>query len=164
MVAHFGGTDAFFYGDQAVAFGHDGVDAGVEVFLEPYVAAGDDADEVVAVHDGDAGDVVFAGEGEQFTDGGVFLDGDGVADDAGFEFFDQSDLMRLLLDGHVLMDDADAAFLGHGDGEAGFGDGIHGGGHEWDVEFDVFGQFGFERDIFGQDLGVTGDEQYVIER
>jgi hypothetical protein len=40
---------------------------------------------------------------------------------------DLVDFAGLLVDGEVAMDDAEAALLGHGDGHAGFGDGIHGG-------------------------------------
>ena len=45
----------------------------------------------------------------------------------------------LRLDGHVLVDDADAAFLRHGDGEARLGDGVHGGGHQRQVQADACG-------------------------
>src|SRR3546814_7415336 len=41
------------------------------------------------------------------------------ADHAGFEVLDPRDLLGLALGAHVLVDDADAAKLGHGDGQAG---------------------------------------------
>jgi hypothetical protein len=61
---------------------------------------------------------------------GVGLDGDGVDDHAGLGALDLVDLAGLLLDGEVAVDDAEAALLGHGDGQARLGDGVHGGGHE----------------------------------
>ena len=67
-------------------------------------------------------------------------DRDRAADHAGLELLDQAHFGRLLLGGHVLVDDADAAVLRHGDGEAGFGHGVHGGGHDGDVQAQAAGE------------------------
>src|SRR3546814_7609894 len=66
-----------------------------------------------------------SGELEHLADGGLRTDGERFADHAGFEVLDPRDLIGLALGAHVLVDDADAAELGHGDGQAGFGDRIH---------------------------------------
>ena len=76
---------------------------------------------------------------------------------------DLADFRGLLLDAHVLVDDADAAFLGHGDGQAGFGHGIHRGGYQRDVQFDAAGQASFQTHVLGQDFGITGDQKDVVE-
>ena len=58
---------------------------------------------------------------------------------------------------------ADAAFLGQGNGEAGFGHGIHGSRHQRQVEPDVAGQAGGKADITGQDGGMGGNKKDVVE-
>ena len=57
-------------------------------------------------------------------------DGDGVDDHAALGALDFVDFAGLLLDGEVAMDDAEAALLGHGDGHARLGDGVHRGGEQ----------------------------------
>jgi hypothetical protein len=84
--------------------------------------------------------------------------------EGGLVLLDLAHLGSLLLDAHVLVDDADTAFLRHGDRQAGFGHGIHGGGHQRDVQFDAPGQASLQTHVLGQDLGVTGDEEDVVER
>ena len=76
---------------------------------------------------------------------------------------DPIDLIGLLADGHILMDDAEAAFPGHGDGHAAFGDGIHGGADERGIEVDIPGQAGADIDIGGQHIAVGRHHQDVIE-
>ena len=61
------------------------------------------------------------------------------------------------------MDDADAAFLRHRNGQTGFGYGVHGGGEQGQVERDVAGELGFEGNVAGEDLGMGGNEQNVVE-
>ena len=61
------------------------------------------------------------------------------------------------------MDDAEAAFPGHGDGHAAFGDGIHGGADERGIEVDIPGQAGTDIDIGGQHIAVGRHHQDVIE-
>jgi hypothetical protein len=73
------------------------------------------------------------------------------------------DLAGLLLDGEVAMDDAHAALLGHGDGEAGLGDGIHGCGEQRGVQRDVAGELGLSADLGGDDIAVCGNEKYIVE-
>ena len=69
----------------------------------------------------------------------------------------------LALDGHVLVDDADAAFLRHGDGQARLGDGVHGGGQDGQAEADGAGELGAEVDFAGKDRGAGRNQQDVVE-
>ena len=59
---------------------------------------------------------------------------EGIVYNAVFASLDAVDLIDLLLDGHILMNDAYAAFTGNGNRHAGFGDGVHGGCHDGNVE------------------------------
>jgi hypothetical protein len=52
------------------------------------------------------------------------------------------DFSGLLLGREVLVNDAYAAFLRDGDGQPGFGDRVHGGRHERQVQADVSGELG----------------------
>ncbi len=63
----------------------------------------------------------------------IGMDGERVNHHAGLVFFDTPNLRGLFLRRHVLVDNADAAELCHGDGHFGFRDGVHGGGDQWDV-------------------------------
>ena len=67
----------------------------------------------------------------------VRADSDGVAQDARLVAFDQCHLSSLLLGGQVLVDDADAALLGDGDGQTRLGHRVHRSGHERQVQLDV---------------------------
>ena len=153
----------FLDGDQALFRRHHLTHFSVQAILETYVAGSDDAHQVTVGEHRHAGNVVLPGQLEQIAHGGVGLDGDRVLDHAGLELLDLAHFGSLLLDGHVLVDDADAAFLRHGDGQTRLGDGVHGSGQQRDVQFDAAGQAGLQADVLGQYLGVTGDEQDVVE-
>ncbi len=57
----------------------------------------------------------------------------------------------------------DAARLGHGDGETGFGHRVHGGGNQRDAEFDGLGEAGARIDLAGKDFGGGRHQQHIVE-
>ncbi|CDF94346.1 hypothetical protein BN844_3546 [Pseudomonas sp. SHC52] len=146
---------AFLDRDQALFRRHHLADGGIQAVLETHVAGGDDADQVAIVQHRNAGDVVHAGQFEQIAHRGIGLDGDRVLDHASLEPLDLAHFGGLLFDGHVLVDDTDTAFLGHGNGQTGFGHGVHGSGNQRDIQFDATGKTGFEADFVRQHLGIT---------
>ena len=91
----------------------------------------------VVIDDGDAGNIVFAHEGMGSADHVTGTESHRIKDDAIFATFDQFYLAGLLLDGEILVNDADAALLGQGDGQGGLGDGIHGRTDQGDVDGNV---------------------------
>ena len=105
---------------------------------EAHVAVGEDADQLAAaaLHHRDARDLVRFHQRQRVGQRLVGMDGDGVHHHAAFEFLDPADLVGLRLGIEVLVDDADAAGLGHGDRHAGFRDRVHRRRHQRDVEFD----------------------------
>ena len=117
-----------------------------------------------ALDDGHAGDAFRSSEVDDLTDRHVGRDGDRIADDAALEFLDARDFGGLPGDGHALVDDADAAFLRHGDGEACLGDGVHGGGHERKIEPDVAREASSQIDFAREDFRVGRDQKNVVER
>ncbi len=155
-----GGADGD--GDE-VFLGHDIADGNIGAADEAEIAVGENADELAAFGDGDAGDLVAAHNVEGVGDRAVGLDGDRVDDHAGLGTLDLVDLAGLGLDGEVAVHDAEAALLGHGDGHAGLGDGVHGRRHQRGGEGDPAGQASLRADLRGDDVGVGGDEQDIVE-
>ena len=158
------GTDAVGDGDQALA-GHQLVDLLARVGGEADVAVGDDADQAVgvALDHRDAADAVGGHQRGDVGERLVGVDGERVHHHAGLEFLDAADLGGLLGGFQVLVDDAEAALLGHGDGHGGLGDGVHRRRDDRDVERDGAGEAGAGVGGGGQDLGVAGDQQHVVE-
>ena len=90
-------------------------------------------------------------------------DGDGIDHHAAFKALHPADLLGLLLDIQVLVDHAHAAGLGHGDGKAGLGHRVHGGGHQGNAQLDRLGQTGAGIDLGGKDFGGAGHQQDIVE-
>ena len=101
--------------------------------------------------------------GERVGDFLVRADGDGVDDHAAFTAFDAIDLLGLALDRHVAVDEADAALLGERDGKVGFGDGIHRGTDDGDVERDFAGKPGAAVGLAREDFAACRDEEHIVE-
>lgn len=155
-----GGADG--NGDEIV-FGHDLADELAVIFFESQVAVGENAGEPRAPRDGQARDAVFRHNLQGLADGDVGRNGDRVDDHAGFGAFHAIDLFGLALEREIAMNDADTALSCDADGEARFGNGIHGGGREGNVD----GQFAREMrggvDLGRKDGRAPGFEQHVVE-
>ena len=150
-------------GDEPAA-GHDLGDAAAQLGLELHVAVGDDAHQLaVLVHDGHAGDAVLGHQGLRVAERLVRREGEGIRDDAVFRTLDQVDLLGLHVDGHVLVDNADAALARDGDGHAVLGDGVHRGAHDRDVQTDFFCQIRGQIHVGGQDIALRRDQQHVVK-
>ena len=87
----------------------------------------------------------------------------GATQVAAQERFAAADLGGLLGGFQVLVDDPETAKLGHGDGHGGLGDGVHRRRDDRDVERDGAGEAGAGVGGGGQDLGVAGNQQHVVE-
>ena len=74
------------------------------------------------------------------------------------------DLFRLLLDGHVLMDDAEPALLSHCDRQARLGHGVHRSGDDRNVDPDVARQPRCGVDEIRMELRFRRTKQDIIER
>ena len=115
-----------FDGDQALALGHDARDGPVELLHEAEIAVGDDSDEALATHHRQSRDVVAVHDVERVPNALVGLECDRVDDQARLGAFDLGHLIGLRLNREVLVDEPEAALLGHGDREAVLGHGVHG--------------------------------------
>jgi len=131
---------AFLDRDQTLFRRHHITDGSFQTVFKAHVTGRHDADQVAIVQYRNAGDVVLAGQFKQFTYRGISLDGDRLFNHACFETLDLANFMSLLLDGHVLVDDADTAFLSHGNCQTGFSYGVHCGGNQRNIQFNATGQ------------------------
>ena len=140
-----------------------GSEADVAVGQDADEAAGDLAPAAAVLDHRDAGDPIGAHQRPGIGQGSVRADGHRIDDHAGLELLDLANLLGLLYGSEIPMDDAHAASLGHGDGQAGLGDGVHGRRQDRDVELDVAGDarpdIGFTR----HDFGVARLKQDVVE-
>src|SRR5439155_15024463 len=87
--------------------------------------------------------------------------GDRIDDDAVFAALDLVHFACLVGDGQVLVNDADAAFLGQGDGQVAFGHGIHRGRDNGQIEANIPGQLRAHVHVAGDDVAVAGLQENV---
>ena len=133
------------------------------IFFEAKIAIGEDSGEAGTARNGQAGDTVLGHNFKGLAKSDVGRDGDGVDDHAGFGALYSVHFLALPVDGHVAMNDADAALACNGDGEAGFGHRIHGRGGERNGELEFPRKVCARGDFVGQDGRFTRDEKNVVE-
>jgi hypothetical protein len=137
---------------------------------EPHVAVGENADQLARHALGGAGDHRNAGKSvivhqrQRVRQHRVGTDGQRIDHHAGFELLHLPHLGGLAIDIEVAMDDADAAGLRHRDRHARFGNGIHRGRDDRDIERNGAGDVGADVGLGGQDVGKTGPEKHVVKR
>ncbi len=155
---------AFAHRDQLLLRRHDVLHRLVELGLEAQVAVGDDADDLAAVlHHREAGDLVAALQLHHLAHRHLGRNRHRIAQHARLEALHLGHLGRLPRDRQVLVDDADAAFLSDGDGQARFGHRVHGRGNERDIQLELAAKAGFQGGIARQDARVGGQEEDIIE-
>ena len=137
---------------------------------KPHVAVGEDADQLsrhalgCAGDHGNAGKAVIVHQRQRVRQHRVGTDGQRIDHHAGFVLLDLPHLGGLPVDVEIAVDDADAAGLRHGDRHPRFGDGVHRGGDDRDVERNGAGDVGADVDFGGQHIRQAGFEQHVVER
>ena len=136
----------------SLLLGHHFANRKVETCFESKITIGQNADQSAVFGDRHAGDLVMRHQLYGVFDLLVRRHGDRIHDHAAFRSLHLVDFRRLLLDRHVLVNDADAALLRERNGQARFGDGIHRGAHDRDVQFDAIGQRGSGANFGGQDV------------
>ena len=142
----------FGNGNQTLTRCHDGGNRKIETVFKTQVAVGYDTDHFAVFNDRQAGHFAFAlrAHFQNFTDQCGRCNGNGIFHHAALMALHFGNCTRLQLRSHVLMDNADATFLRHRDGQTRFGNGIHCRRKQGEVERDVAGKFGLKLDISGQ--------------
>ena len=150
-------------GDQVV-LGHHVFDGLVKIaaFHETHVPVGDDAHQHAVLADGHAGDLEPAHDLVGFFHQVVRPQEEGVDDNAVFRTLYPVHLVGLALDAHILVDDADTAFTGNGDGHVRLRHRIHGGGHDGGIQPDGLCQVSGEIHLAGQHVGLGRNQQHVV--
>ena len=155
---------ALAHGDQLFARGHDIFDRLIEIGLKAQIAIGDDAhDTTVSADDGQPGYFVLAGNVQHVTHGHHRGNGVGVFDNAAFKAFDFGDFGRLRGGRHVLVNNADAAFLRNRNRQVRLGYRIHGSRYDGNIQVDSARQARFEANLARQHGGMGGNQQNIIE-
>ena len=156
-------TGPLGHGNQAILRRHDLGHGRFHASLEAKVPARHDTDRLLVVDDGNAGYTQRMRQLDDFANGHVRGHRDRVTDDAALVFLDLGDFAGLLLDGHVLVDDADTPLLGQRDRQPGLGNGIHRRRQYRYVELDFPGQLRAQVDLVGEHRRVTWLQQNVVE-
>ena len=65
--------------------------------------------------------------------------------------------------GEILVDDAQTAQLGHGDGHAVLGDRVHGGGDEGEIQGDISAELGIRPGLSGKEIRIIDLHGDVVE-
>ncbi len=137
----------------------------IQVRLEDEVPIRNDAhQDIVGVHDGDPADRKLPHEPGRASQGCPRTQGDGLEDHAALGTLHSIHLRALSLGGHVLVDDPDPAFPGHGDRHLILRHRVHGGRDERYREANVAGESRRHIDILGMDSGSSWCEKDVVER
>ena len=161
---HFVSANTFLHRHQPVLAGHDVFHTLVVVGDETRVAAGNNAHHLVTFHHRNAGNVVRISDADQFGHRGIGADSNRIFYHTGFVFFHHAHIARLVFGIHAFMEDTNAPFLRHGNGQAVLGDCIHGCGYQRNVQSDVPSQFGFQGHVLGQHIGMGRHKQNVVKR
>ena len=158
-----GGGDRFR--DEGGAGRHDLGDTFGAVAVLDDVAREKASEAAGGVNDGEGGEgeVLGLDHGEDVANEELGGDGDRVLDEAVDVAFYAGDFFHLLLGGHVVVDESEAAVEGHGDGHAGLGDGVHIRGDDRNVEPEGIGEGGGGIGVAGENLGVKRREGDVVE-
>ncbi len=106
---------------------------------------------------------MFRHQRHRITDGRRYRDRYWILNDTTFIFFNEEHFPRLLVYTHALVNHTEAAFLRHGDGEPRFGNRIHGRRNQWNVQHNCLCQLRFESYGFGENIGVSRQEQNIVE-
>ena len=151
------------HGDQVLAGHHFAHADGGGVFDEAHVTVGEDAHQLAVIHNRQTGHAEIRHQVQGFLHGIAGGNGNGVKNHAAFALLDAFHFQALAFDGHVLMDDADAALAGDGDGHPVLSHGVHGGADEGDIQMDLSGQTGTQVDVRGEYIAGGGDQKHVVK-
>ena len=117
----------FRNGNQTLAGGHDGRNRQIDTVFKTQVAVGHDTDHFAVFNNRQTGHFAFAlcAHFQDFADQCGRRNGNGIFHHAALMALHFGNGTRLQLRRHVFMDNADAAFLSHRNGQTRFGNGIH---------------------------------------
>ena len=89
---------------------------------------------------------------------------EGIGDDAMLAAFYLVHLSGLFGNAHVFVNDAQTALPGDGDGHAGVGHRVHGGGQYGNVQLDPGRQLHSQTHVLGHHLAALRYQQHIVKR
>ena len=142
---------------------HDFLDRLVQIRLETHIAIRDDPDQFPVHRDRHAGNVVFIHQIVRIGEKIVRSQRNRIDDDAVLRTLDLVDLFALLVDAHILVNDADAALTRNRNRHFRLRDRVHPRRHHRDIQLDFIRQHRRHVDFIRQHLRMCRNEQYVIK-
>ena len=126
-------------GRNKVLSGHHLGNLTIQVLLKTQVTIGDNTNEAtIGTHYyGNATNMIFRHQGEDIANGSVRRCANGSVYHTVLGTLHLADLMRLSLNAHVLMDNADTAFTSHGNSHLGLGHCIHSSRDDRDIKRNI---------------------------
>ena len=149
-------------GDQ-VFLRHHVLDRQIEARFEAQIAVRQNAHELTVARNRNAGDAIALHKRKGVGDLFFGRDGDRVHDHAAFTALYAVHLFGLPRDGHVAVNEADAALLCERNGEVRFGNGIHRRADDGNVQRNTAGEFGLCFRFSRENLAPGRYEQHIIE-
>ena len=150
-------------GDQILAR-HNLVDRAGIVGFKTEIAVGQNTDQLARlIGNRHAGDAVARHQLFRVGNKVVRAEVERIGNNAVLRALHAVNLLRLLLDGHVLVDDAQTALARHGDGRLRLRHRIHGRRQERDIQLDLIGQIRFQLYFLGQHLAAARNQQNIIK-
>ena len=134
-----------------------------DIRLETHITVRNDADQFAVLCDRYTGNMVFVHQFIRIRQGIVRSEVDRIHDDAMFRTLDQFHFSGLFIDTHILVNDTDAALTRHGDRHFCFGDGIHAGAHDRNIQCDILCQVGAYIYVSRKDIRMCRNQQHVIK-
>jgi hypothetical protein len=155
-------ASAFLDRNHAVGRRHDLRHWLIQIAFEAQITVGDNTHHALVFHDWQPGELMLARQPHHITHAHARRNGNRILEHAGFIALDLDHLGRLLLDRKILVNNADAAFLSQRDGQTSLGHGIHGSGHQRNIEADVTGQLRGQIHLVRQHRGMGGQQEDII--
>ena len=151
-------------GDQLILGGHHSGDGHGEVRHKPHIPVGKNTHQcAVRLADGHTADLVFTHQILRVLGQVPGREEKRIGNDAVLRALYLIDLRGLILNGHILVNYADTALTGNGDGHIGLGDRVHGRGHQGDIQGNILGQLGGQIHFVGQHIGLCRDQQNIVK-
>ena len=148
--------------DQPI-LGHDFGNLQVQVGFKTKVTVGDNPHQFSTFYHRHSGDAVLCREGNDIRDLLVRVHGHRVHDHAAFGFFDFIHFLSLACNGHVAVNNANAAFARHADGGFRFGHAIHCGAEERHAQRYFASEPGLHIGFVRQHCGIGRNQQDIVK-
>ena len=133
------------------------------IFLEFQITVRNDPDQLFTHRDRHTGNAKFGHQIIRILQRMLRRQGKRVADDAVFRTLHLIDLIRLLLNRHILVNNADASLTCHGNCHPMLGDRVHSCAHHGNVQMNLLGELGADVNFIRQYVRIGRNQQNIIK-